>query len=80
MKVTVNNAEVHVATGGKALDPSLPAVVFVHGSGLDHRTWALQTRWFAFRQHAVVAPDLPGHSLSSGRPLRSIEKQADWLW
>ncbi|MEM9605381.1 MAG: alpha/beta hydrolase [Pseudomonadota bacterium] len=80
MKINVNNAPIHVATGGKSIDPALPAVVFLHGSGLDHRTWALQSRWFAFRGHTVVAPDLPGHSLSGGRPLRSIEKQADWLW
>lgn len=80
MKVTVKQSEVHVATGGAALDTSLPAVVFLHGSGLDHRSWALQTRWFAFHQHAVVAPDLPGHSLSLGKPLESIEEQVEWLW
>lgn len=80
MNLTLNKAAVHVATGGRTLDPKLPAVVFLHGSGLDHRTWALQTRWFAFNGYAVVAPDFPGHSLSGGRALTSIEKQADWLW
>ena len=80
MKVTLNKAEIHVATGGRPLDPKQPAIVFLHGSGLDHRTWALQTRWFAFNGYAVVAPDFPGHSQSDGRPLTSIAKQADWLW
>jgi len=80
VKVTLNKAEIHIATGGRPLDPKQPAIVFLHGSGLDHRTWALQTRWFAFNGYAVVAPDFPGHSQSDGRPLTSIAKQADWLW
>lgn len=80
MRIEVNGNETYVATGGKELDTSLPALLFMHGSGLDHRTWALQTRWFAFRGWSVVAPDLPGHSLSKGEPLGSIEEMADWVW
>jgi pimeloyl-ACP methyl ester carboxylesterase len=80
MRLKVKGSETYVATGGKPFDASLPTLVFLHGSGLDHRTWALQTRWFAFRGWSVVAPDLPGHSLSRGRPLTSIEKMADWTW
>lgn len=79
MKVTVNNAEVHVATGGVDFDSTLPAVVFLAGSGGDHRTWALQTRWFAFHGFAVIAPDFPAHSLSAGEPLTTIEDAATWL-
>jgi len=51
----------------------------MHGSGLDHRAWALQTRWFAFHGYSVLAPDLPGHSLSGGKPLDSIEAMGKWL-
>lgn len=80
MRIEVNGHETYVATGGKPFDPALPTLVFVHGSGLDHRTWALQTRWFAFRGWSVVATDLPGHSLSAGDPLPSIEDMADWIW
>ena len=46
-------------------------VMFVHGSGLDHRSWALQTRWFAYNGYSVLAPDLPGHSLSAGEALKA---------
>lgn len=80
MYLTLNNEQTYVATGGKELDTTLPTVVFLAGSALDHRTWALQTRWFAFHGYSVVAPDFPGHSLSQGEPLSSIEAMADWLW
>lgn len=79
MKLIVNGAEVHAATGGKEFDSSLPTVLFLHGSGLDHRSWALQTRWFAYNGYSVLAPDFPGHSLSAGEPLTSIQASADWL-
>ena len=79
MKIVVNETEAFAATGGKPFDPELPTVVFIHGSGLDHRSFALQTRWFAYHGYSVLAPDLPGHSLSKGDPCKSIEESADWL-
>ncbi len=79
MKLMVNDAEVHLATGGKDFDASKPTVVFLHGSGLDHRSWALQTRWFAYNGFSVLAPDFPGHSLSKGDAPTSIEASAIWL-
>lgn len=79
MKLTIHHSDVHIATGGKAFDASLPCVVFVHGSGLDHRSWALQTRWFAYNGYGVLAPDLPGHSLSAGDALETIEQSGQWL-
>ena len=79
MYLTVDNHKTHVATGGKEFDASLPTVLFVHGTALDHRCWALQTRWFAFNGFSVLAPDLPGHSLSEGDALTSIEAMGAWL-
>ena len=79
MNIVVDGVNIFVATGGCAFDPKKPTVVFVHGSGLDHRTWALQARWFAFHGFSVLAPDLPGHSLSDGEPLKSIESMGKWL-
>lgn len=79
MKLMVNGCETHVATGGKEFDASLPTVLFLHGSGLDHRGFALQTRWFAYNGFGVLAPAFPGHSLSSGEPLTSIEESGKWL-
>lgn len=79
MELTVRGRTVFAATGGKRCDPALPAVVFVHGAGMDHSVWALQTRYFANHGRAVLALDLPGHGRSPGPALNSIETAGDWL-
>ena len=78
MMLSVNGHEAFAATGGRDFDPSLPAVVFLHGAGFDHSAWALHSRWFAHHGHAVLAPDLPGHGRSAGPALRSIGELAVW--
>src|SRR6202795_3235281 len=78
MQLSVNGIETFVATGGREFDTSLPAVVFLHGAGFDHTTWALHSRWFAHHGHGVLAPDLPAHGRSSGAPLPDIAAMADW--
>jgi len=78
MRLTVGDAGTFVATGGRDFDPALPAVVFLHGAGLDHSVWALLARAFAHHGFAVLAPDLPGHGHSAGPPLTSIAALADW--
>ena len=78
MQLSVNGSDVFVATGGKPFDPSLPAVVMIHGAGFDHSTWALHSRWFAHHGYGVLAPDLPGHGRSCGAPLPAIADMADW--
>lgn len=79
MKLTVQGRTAHVYTGGKALDPALPCVVFVHGALNDHSVWTLLARWFAHHGWGVLAVDLPGHGQSEGPPLASVEASADWL-
>jgi pimeloyl-ACP methyl ester carboxylesterase len=78
MLLNVNGTEIFAATGGRDFDPTLPAIVLLHGAGFDHATWALHTRWFAHHSFAVLAPDLPGHGRSSGKPLPTIADMADW--
>ncbi|WP_159008305.1 alpha/beta hydrolase [Bradyrhizobium sp. S69] len=78
MLLHVNGTEIFAATGGREFDPSLPAIVLLHGAGFDHTTWALHTRWFAHHGFAVLAPDLPGHGRSAGDPLSTIADMADW--
>lgn len=53
--------------------------MFVHGAGLDHTIWQLQTRYFAHHGRSVLAVDLPGHGRSEGPPLASIRELAGWL-
>jgi len=79
MYFDVNGRKVFATTGGKPFDNSLPCIIFLHGSGLDHTFWGLHSRFFAFRKYAVLVPDLPGHSHSEGPPLTSIEAIGEWL-
>ena len=79
MKFQVKNNEVFASTGGRPFDKKKPTIIFLHGSGFDHTVWMLQTRYFAFHGYSVLALDIPGHGLSLGDSLTSIEDMADWL-
>ena len=79
MKFKVNNEEVFASTGGRPFDKNKPLIIFIHGSGLTHMCWVLQTRYFACHGYSVLALDLPGHGLSEGKSLASVEEMADWI-
>ena len=79
MYFDVGGKQIFATTGGKAFDNKKPMVMFLPGSALDHTFWGLHSRFFAFRNYAVLAPDLPGHSHSEGLALTSIEAIGDWL-
>ena len=66
-------------TAAHELDRAKPTVVFVHAAGLDHSSFGLQSRYFGYHGHNVLAVDLPGHGRSEGPPLPSIEAMADWV-
>jgi pimeloyl-ACP methyl ester carboxylesterase len=78
MDFTFQGKNVHASTGGVPFDAAKPAIVFLHGAGMDHTVWFLQSRWFAHRGRAVLALDMPGHGGSDGPPLTSIDAMADW--
>ena len=67
----------YAATGGKPFDPAQPTIAFIHGAGMDHTVWALQTRWFAHHGRNVLAFDLPGHGRSAGSAITGIDAMAD---
>jgi pimeloyl-ACP methyl ester carboxylesterase len=79
MDLEVGAAKVFAYTAGHALDPGRPSVLFVHGAGLDHSWFGLQSRYFAYHGRNVLALDLPGHGRSGGAPLATIEALADWV-
>ncbi len=79
MYFAVNGKQVFATNGGKPFDNKKPVIIFLHGSALDHTFWGLHSRFFAFRNYAVLVPDLPGHSHSEGPALTSIEAIGDWL-
>ncbi len=78
MDIVFQGRNVHASTGGVAFDASKPVIVFLHGAGMDHTVWFLQSRWFAFRGRSVLALDFPGHGGSNGPTLSSIDAMADW--
>ena len=79
MELTVNGSAVFAHTGGRPFDPEQPAVVLIHGAGMDHTVWSLQSRYLAHHGRSVLAVDLPGHGRSGGAPLGSIAEMADWV-
>lgn len=79
MDVAVDGKRVFAATGGRPFDPAQPTVLFIHGAGMDHTVWALQTRYFAHHGRSVLAVDLPGHGRSGGELLRSVGAMASWI-
>lgn len=69
----------YIYRGGRPAANDLPAIVMVHGAGMDHTVWTLLARYHARRGYRVIAPDLPGHGRSGGAALDSVETMADWL-
>jgi pimeloyl-ACP methyl ester carboxylesterase len=79
MRLQVDGRAVFAGTGGAPFDPAGRAVVFLHGAGMDHTVWALQTRSFAHHGRSVLALDLPGHGESEGPSLSGIPAMGDWV-
>jgi pimeloyl-ACP methyl ester carboxylesterase len=66
-------------TAGHAFDKAKPTMVFVHGAGLDHSSFLLQSRYFGYHGWNVLAVDLPGHGRSSGSPIATVQGMAEEL-
>ncbi len=79
MKITVDNNPAYIYTGAREFVPEQPSVVFIHGNGLDHSVWLLQSRYFAHHQRNALAVDMPGHGRSGGSALENITDMADWI-
>jgi len=79
MKVKHKGAEVYIYTGGEEHKPGQDTIVFIHGAAMNHTVWTLLSRYWAKASYNVVALDLPGHGLSGGDALPSIEQNADFV-
>lgn len=79
MNFTLEGRKAFAYTAAHDLDPKKPTIAFVHGAGLDHSSFALQSRYFGYHGRNVLAVDLPGHGRSEGPPLGSIAAMAAWL-
>jgi pimeloyl-ACP methyl ester carboxylesterase len=78
VKLRVEGKDVFAYTAAHELDPAKPTIVFVHGAGLDHSSFGLQSRYFGYHGRNVLALDLPAHGRSAGPAISSIEGMADW--
>jgi pimeloyl-ACP methyl ester carboxylesterase len=80
VNLAVDGRQAFAYTAAHAPDAAKPAIVFVHGAGLDHSWWGLQSRYFGYHGWNVLALDLPGHGRSAGPPLATIGEMADWVF
>ena len=58
-------------------DPAAPAILFLHGSPLSGRMW--QPQFETLTEFHCLAPDLPGHGLSSQMGAMPIDELVDNL-
>lgn len=79
MQFIVNGYPAYAYTGGRAFDPELPAIVFIHGAAFDHSVWQWQSRYLAHHGYSVLAVDLPAHGRSPGPARSTIAGLADWV-
>jgi pimeloyl-ACP methyl ester carboxylesterase len=79
VNLQVNGRTAFAYAAAHAVDPGRRTVVFVHGAGLDHSWWGLQSRYFGYHGFNVLALDLPAHGRSEGPALASIGEMADWV-
>jgi pimeloyl-ACP methyl ester carboxylesterase len=79
MELAVQGRSAFAYTAAHELDATKRTIVFVHGAGLDHSWWGLQSRYFGYHGYNVLALDLPAHGRSEGAPLATIGDMADWV-
>ncbi len=80
MQFSVNGKSAFAYTAAHELDPGKRTIVFIHGAGLDHSSFGLQSRYFGYHGWNVLALDLPGHGRSEGPPIPTIEAMAHWIF
>jgi pimeloyl-ACP methyl ester carboxylesterase len=62
----------------RAFSPPKKSLVFIHGSGGDHKLWSKQ--WdLSDEEMEIIIPDLPGHGLSEDKGRERIADYAEWL-
>jgi pimeloyl-ACP methyl ester carboxylesterase len=79
MKLALQGRSAFAYTAAHELDRAKRSIVFVHGAGLDHSWWGLQSRYFGYHGFNVLAVDLPAHGRSEGPALASVGDMANWV-
>ncbi|HZM35840.1 MAG TPA: alpha/beta hydrolase [Burkholderiales bacterium] len=79
MDFLLEKKKVFAYTAAHELDAGKPTVVFLHGAGLDHSSFALQSRYFGYHGWNVLALDFPGHGRSEGPPIPTVQGMTEWV-
>jgi pimeloyl-ACP methyl ester carboxylesterase len=79
VNLEVDGKAVFAYTANHPLERAKRTLVFIHGAGLDHSWFGLQSRYFGYHGWNVLALDLPGHGRSAGPALESVPAMAEWL-
>ena len=82
MELTVAGHHCHVVSSTQTVsthDVEQTTVVLIHGAANDSDVWHKIAHGLTNAGYAVLIPDLPGHGLSRGAPLQSVEALADWV-
>lgn len=78
--INIGGRKFFYQNGGVEWRDDQPAVVFIHGAGMDHSVWQQQSRALAHQGWNVAALDLPGHGQSDDiGGLSAMGKYMDWL-
>ena len=80
MDLVVDRKRAFAYTAVHSIDARKATIVFVHGAGLDHSSFGLQSRYFGYHGRNVLALDLPGHGRSDGAPIPTVAGMADWVF
>lgn len=79
MELVADRKRAFAYTATHSIDPRKATIVFVHGAGLDHSSFGLQSRYFGYHGRNVLALDLPGHGRSEGAPIPTVAGMASWV-
>jgi pimeloyl-ACP methyl ester carboxylesterase len=79
MQLQIDGKTAFAYTAAHDIEPAKRSIVFVHGAGLDHSWWGLQSRYFGYHGFNVLALDLPAHGRSAGPGLAAIGDMAHWV-
>lgn len=80
MRLDVEGRPINLAVHGPPPSPDTPAVLLLHGAGMDRSVWALQAPRLGGRGVTALVPDLPGHGRSGGEPTASVDALAAFVW
>jgi pimeloyl-ACP methyl ester carboxylesterase len=80
LNLEVEGRRVFAYTAAHEIDAAKRTVVFLHGAGLDHSWFGLQSRYFGYHGRNTLAVDLPGHGRSEGPPIAAIGEMAGWVF